>query len=80
MRLEAKKYTYRQIKDFEKETQTKKDLTFLLENVSCLRILGWTLVLPLDLKFNTGGFGDVIKFTETTRILLNKEAKKWNRK
>ena len=80
MRLTARKYKYAEIKSFEQDIAQHKDLGYLLDNISLLRILGWTLTLPNKHKFNTGGFGDVIKFTDSTKIILNKEAKKWNRK
>ena len=72
MRLAIKKYNREAINDF-KEKASTKDMEYLFENISCFRLLGWKLIIPTSIKFNTQGFGDVIKFQDVDFITINKE-------
>lgn len=67
MKLKSKTYTYQEIKEFEREYKTK-DIQFLLENVSALRILGWKLILPKKISHEyINGFSDVIQVDRTLK-------------
>lgn len=72
MRLATKKYNRQEINEF-KEKASVKNMEYVLENISCFRLLGWKLILPLSIMFNTQGFGDVIKFQDVGVISINKD-------
>ena len=77
MKLTARKYTRQQINDFRYNTSKHKDIPYLIDNVSAMRILGWRLLLPLSYKCKVHGFGDVIKFQDINFISLDKGKNRW---
>lgn len=65
-KLKERKYTYKEINEFKEDVlyNNRRDLEFLLENVSGLRILGWELHCGSRIKHEyMNNFYDVIKFT-----------------
>lgn len=63
MRLENRKYTLQEIRNFKEEAKTNKSADFLFQNVQALRLLGWQIKTGSRIPHkNLNGYYDVVKY------------------
>ena len=73
--LKTRTYKYKELKEIEAIIESgKHNIDFLIDNISALRILGYKLILPQQLKFKHA-FHDVITIDEnlpSTKAVVTK--------
>lgn len=83
IKLEQKPVTRAKIEEFKKTVNQYKGsnkIDYLLENVFIMRLLGWSLLIGVQIpEYKLNGFQDVIKYSNTlspNQVIIYKGANK----